>query len=60
MYACKLYTIETLERIGYFFGGKDHTTVIHSVNTINNLCDTDEDIKWQFDQLKLHLEFKRG
>ncbi len=52
MYAIKLNTRKSLEDIGYFFNGKDHTTVIHAINTVNDLCDTDESVKREFESLK--------
>ena len=37
MYLCKLLTKASLPEIGREFGGKHHTTVIHSINKINGL-----------------------
>lgn len=37
-------TASTL-KIGQFFGGRDHTTVIHSCQTIRDLIETDEMMK---------------
>ena len=34
MYICRVYIEETLPKIGNAFGGKDHTTVMHSVDKI--------------------------
>ena len=34
MYICRIYLKESLPKIGSEFGGKDHTTVMHSVNKI--------------------------
>lgn len=36
MYICRVYLEEPLARIGSEFGGKDHTTVMHSVDKITN------------------------
>ncbi len=36
MYICRIYLEEPLARIGSEFGGKDHTTVMHSVEKITN------------------------
>ncbi len=42
MYLSKLFiTSESLKSIGDFFGGRDHTTVIHSCQTVKDLMDTD-------------------
>jgi chromosomal replication initiator protein len=43
MYLCKILTKSSLPEIGREFGGKHHTTVLHSVNKIASLYDTDKD-----------------
>jgi chromosomal replication initiator protein len=35
MYLCKMLTDNSLKTIGLHFGGRDHSTVIHAVNTSN-------------------------
>lgn len=37
MYLCKMLTKASLPEIGREFGGKHHTTVLHSINKIGNL-----------------------
>jgi chromosomal replication initiator protein len=37
MYLCKTLTKSSLPEIGREFGGKHHTTVLHSINKINAL-----------------------
>jgi len=37
MYLCKILTKASLPEIGREFGGKHHTTVLHSINKISNL-----------------------
>lgn len=37
MYLCKHLTIHTWPQIGRAFGGRDHTTVIHAVERIDNM-----------------------
>ena len=39
------YTRLSLKQIGREFGGRDHSTVIHSKQTIRDLCQTDKQIK---------------
>jgi chromosomal replication initiator protein len=39
MYLCKQLTKASLPEIGREFGGKHHTTVLHSINKINDLYD---------------------
>ncbi len=43
MYLIRDLTSASLKTIGNFFGGRDHTTVMHSVNTIENLIGSGED-----------------
>ncbi len=45
MYLSKKFTENSLKNIGSHFGGRDHTTVIHSCKTIKNLMDTDDSFK---------------
>ncbi len=44
MYICRNYLDESLARIGSEFGGKDHTTVMHSVNKITNEVKRDKNL----------------
>jgi chromosomal replication initiator protein len=41
MYLAKTFTKNSLKTIGEHFGGRDHTTVIHSCQTVKDLMDTD-------------------
>jgi chromosomal replication initiator protein len=41
MYFAKKFTRSSLKTIGEHFTGKDHTTVIHSCQTVENLMETD-------------------
>lgn len=43
MYLCKRLTKASLPEIGREFGGKHHTTVLHSYNKINELYEKQED-----------------
>lgn len=43
MYLCKVLTKSSLPEIGREFGGKHHTTVLHSVNKIAQLHENDPD-----------------
>ena len=42
MYLCKSLTKTSLPEIGREFGGKHHTTVLHSVNKITQQCEADK------------------
>lgn len=45
MYFSKEFTNHSLKSIGYHFGGRDHSTVIHAVQTVNDLIETDTTFK---------------
>ncbi len=44
MYLVKELTHASLPEIGRYFGGKHHTTVLHSVQKIEDLRQRDEDL----------------
>ena len=44
MYLCREYTDLSLPKIGRAFGNRDHTTVLHAVDKIKTLMNTDADI----------------
>lgn len=45
MYLIKKHTSMSLKEIGIKMGGYDHTTVIHSITTMQNLLETDQKMK---------------
>lgn len=45
----------TKKKIGNYFSGKDHTTVVHSVRTVKDLCDTNEDYRISYERLTDYL-----
>ncbi|MGE5197343.1 MAG: chromosomal replication initiator protein DnaA [Deltaproteobacteria bacterium] len=45
MYLSRELTDLSLPEIGEFFGGKDHTTVLHSCNKIKEVINKDEELK---------------
>ncbi len=57
MYLAKHYTSSSLKSIGANFGGKDHSTVLYSINTIKNLIDTDTEFKGLVSELEKKVEF---
>jgi len=58
MYFCKEYTNHSLKSIGYHFGGRDHSTVIHAVQTVNDLMDVDSSFKENIEILRKKLKMK--
>ncbi|MEI7801803.1 MAG: chromosomal replication initiator protein DnaA [Bacteroidota bacterium] len=45
MYLAKSYTKNSLKVIGRHFGGRDHSTVIHSCQAVKDMMDTDKEFK---------------
>lgn len=45
IYLIKKHTNMSLSEIGKIFGGRDHTTAIHSIQVVNDLCDSNEEYK---------------
>ena len=45
MYICRVYLEESLPKIGMEFGGKDHTTVMHSVDKIKREIKSNENLE---------------
>ncbi len=58
MYFSKEYTNLSLKTIGYHFGGRDHSTVIHAVQTVSDLYDTENSFKKSVDELRKKLKLK--
>jgi len=58
MYFSKEYTDHSLKAIGYHFGGRDHSTVIHAVQSVNDMMDTNNQFKSQIEELKKKLKMK--
>lgn len=51
MYICREYLNESFAKIGGAFGGKDHTTVMHSVFKIEKEIKMNSDLKNQIDKI---------
>lgn len=58
MYFSKDYTNLSLKSIGNHFGNRDHSTVIHAVQTVSDLCETDANFKKSVDDLRRKLKLK--
>jgi chromosomal replication initiator protein len=55
VYLCRQLTRETLSRIGEYFGGRDHTTVLHACRKTEEQMDADPAIQQAVDQLQRTL-----
>ncbi len=51
MYICRIHLKESLPKIGSEFGGKDHTTVMHSVNKIKKELQKDKNLEIQINKI---------
>jgi chromosomal replication initiator protein len=58
MYFSKEYTNHSLKSIGYHFGGRDHSTVIHAVQSVNDMIDTNVKFKSSIDELRKKLKMR--
>jgi chromosomal replication initiator protein len=56
MFLAKNFTKNSLKTIGDHFGGRDHTTVIHSCQTVKDLMDTDTLIREQVKELQQKVQ----
>ena len=51
MYICRVYLKESLPKIGSEFGGKDHTTVMHSVAKIKRELKKDKNLEVEISKI---------
>ena len=58
MYFAKDYTNHSLKSIGYHFGGRDHSTVIHAVQSVNDMIDTNANFRHKMDELKKRMKMR--
>ncbi len=56
MFLCRKHISKSLKAIGADFGGRDHSTVIHSINTIANGLELDLAMKADVDQVETLLK----
>jgi chromosomal replication initiator protein len=58
MYFCKRYTQLTLALIGENFGGRDHSTVIHALESVEDMMKTDANFKASVEDLSKKLKLR--
>jgi len=59
IYLAKLLTSKSLPEIGRLFSNRDHTTVIHSVKTIEKLRQEDKELNLNIDNLKNKILYNK-
>ena len=55
MYIAKQTTKHSLKTIGLYFGGRDHSTVIHAINNISSMLEKDETLKKDINYILKHI-----
>ena len=60
IYLTKILTSKSLPEIGREFSNRDHTTVIHSIKTIENLKKNDAELCSNIDTLKNQILYKNS
>ncbi len=60
MFLCKELTNHSLKSIGLHFGGRDHSTVIYAVQTIQEDMKRDPTIEKKIEELRRQLEMMQG
>lgn len=58
MYLSKELTNSSLKTIGLHFGGRDHSTVIHACQTVDDRVKSDPTFRQQLEQLRRKLELR--
>lgn len=56
MYLSKKLTKSSLKTIGLHFGGRDHSTVIHAYNSIEDMVNSDSNLKETVESIKNKIE----
>lgn len=56
IYLCRELTDNSLARIGEHFGGRDHSTVLHSYDKVAGLIEEDEQVLWLINDLRAAFE----
>jgi chromosomal replication initiator protein len=58
MFFCKQLTQHSLKTIGLHFGGRDHSTVIHANQSVENQIDTDPKFREMIEEIRHKIELR--
>ena len=58
MYFCKKLTSNSLKTIGLQFGGRDHSTVIHAYQTVENQIETDKKFSQMIEDVSQRISLR--
>lgn len=56
MWLARRHTRFSLEEVGRYFGGRDHTTVMHSIRTVDHRINHESNFAREIDQLQQHID----
>ncbi|MEZ6085811.1 MAG: helix-turn-helix domain-containing protein [Phycisphaerae bacterium] len=60
MFLARELTQHSLEEVGGYFGGRDHSTVLHANRTIKKMIDTDAKVRRSVENLRAMLRAKQN
>ena len=52
MHILRVYGKYSFKEVGRSFGGRDHSTAIHAIQTVGDLCQVDKAYKAKFEEIK--------
>jgi chromosomal replication initiator protein len=55
MYLIKKYMDKSLQDIGRFFGGRDHTTVMNALERVKHLQATDSELSKDIEEMEMRI-----
>jgi chromosomal replication initiator protein len=58
VYLAKEHTEHSLKSIGYHFGGRDHSTIIHAIQSVNDMLKTEQEVKSAIQSIQKQLKLK--
>lgn len=56
IYLARELTGKSLAEIGHFFGGRDHSTVLHAYNKVSDMVSGDEQVLWLINEMRAALQ----
>lgn len=60
MYLAREFTSHSLEEVGGYFGGRDHSTVLHADRTIKKMLETDAKVRRTVENLRATLRTQQN
>ena len=60
MFLMKEHTTNSLKAIGRMFGGRDHSTVLYSINTVKDLMSTSDEVRGALEELERKIRVGTG